>query len=602
VGRLRDGITFDEIRAQAAAVERRLQTVWPDAWKDADGRPRRLTAMTEWASRLDPANRIQFATVAGFFLVVAALVLLVACTNVMSLFTAELGRRRRELAVRLALGASRSRLVTHLVSEGLVIGLAGGLLGVLLGAGGIRAFVALPLTFGVPPQVDLSVDWRVLGAAFLLAVGASLVFALAPSLQASRMAVVPALKYEASGTAIVGRRIDRHSVLVVVQFAAAVVLLTGAALFVRGLQAAIAADLGIDPDRIATMTKQVPAGKEGLEAGRAYLQALRERLSQKPGVADVAFSSGLELTGINTGVRFSAEGSDPRTASFGFRNSVTPGYLDMLGVKLLRGRTIQENDVAGAQLVAVVNVPMARQLWQDADPIGKRFVLQRIAGYNEGERRDASVFEVVGVAREAAYLEIGAPEIPYCWTSLYQDLPPMVAVSLKGRRSAGEMVPVLRQTVEVEADEITPLAPMPLVTAVDNELGPMRVASRVLGWGGVFALVLAGIGIYGVVSFAVARRRREIAIRLAVGAPRRYLLQCLVRDGLMLAGAGLAAGVLVAIPLAWLLRHQLYGLSPIDPVSFAATALLLVGTALVGTVVPARRVLRIDPVEVLKDE
>jgi ABC-type antimicrobial peptide transport system permease subunit len=178
----------------------------------------------------------------------------------------------------------------------------------------------------------------------------------------------------------------------------------------------------------------------------------------------------------------------------------------------------------------------------------------------------------------------------------------MVAVSLKGRRSAGEMVPVLRQTVEVEADEITPLAPMPLVTAVDNELGPMRVASRVLGWGGVFALVLAGIGIYGVVSFAVARRRREIAIRLAVGAPRRYLLQCLVRDGLMLAGAGLAAGVLVAIPLAWLLRHQLYGLSPIDPVSFAATALLLVGTALVGTVVPARRVLRIDPVEVLKDE
>jgi predicted permease len=602
MGRLREGATLDEVRAQAAVVERRLQTDWAADWKDMDGRPRRLTAMSERASRIDPANRTQVATMAGFFLIVAALILLVACTNVMSLFMAELGRRRREIAVRLALGAARSRLVRLLVSEGLVIGLAGGLLGVLLGAGGLQAFVALPMPFGIPLLVDLSVDWRVLGATFLLAVGASLVFSLAPSLQASRLVVVPALKYEASGAAIVGRRINRHSVLVVVQFAAAVVLLTGAALFIRGLQAATSADLGIDPDRIATMTKQVPAGKDSPEAGRAYLVALRERLALNPGVADVAFSSGLELAGMNTGVRLSVEGADPKTARFGARNSVSPGYLEMLGVKMVRGRTIQESDVAGSPLVAVINIPMARLLWQDAEPVGKRFVLQRIGGYNEGERRDASVFEVVGVAREAAYLEIGAPGVPYCWTSLYQDLPPMIAVSLKGRRSAGEMVQVLRQTVAVEADEVTPLDPVPLATAVDNELGPMRVASRVLGWGGIFALVLAGIGIYGIVSFAVARRRREIAIRLAVGAPRQYLLRCLVRDGLMLAIAGLAAGVLVAIPLAWLVRYQLYGLSPIDPVSFATTVLLLVGTAFVGTLVPARRVLRIDPVEVLKEE
>jgi len=284
IGRLRDGATLDEAGAQAAVVERRLQADWPVAWKDMDGRPRRLTAMSEWASRIDPANRIQFGTMAGFFLVVAALILLVACTNVMSLFLAELGRRRREIAVRLALGAARSRLVRLLVSEGLVIGLAGGLLGVLLGAGGLRAFVALPLTFDVPLQVDLSVDWRVLGATFLLAVGASLLFSLAPSLQASRLDVVPALKYEASGTVITGRRINRHSVLVVVQFAAAVVLLTGAALFIRGLQAATSADFGINPDRIATMTKQMPAGKGSLEARRAYLMALHERLALKPDI------------------------------------------------------------------------------------------------------------------------------------------------------------------------------------------------------------------------------------------------------------------------------------------------------------------------------
>jgi predicted permease len=462
--------------------------------------------------------------------------------------------------------------------------------------------MALPLMSGTLLRVDLSVDWRVLGAAFLLAVGASLLLSLAPSLQASRLDIVPAIKYEASGTAMTGRRINRHSVLVVVQFATAVVLLTVAILFARGLQAAASSDLGIDPARIAAMTKQLPAGRTSLEAGQTYLRALRERLESEPGVVGVSFSSGLELTGINTAVRLAAEGSDPSTAITGIRNSVTPGYLEMLGVGLLHGRTFREGDAAGAPLVAVVNPPMASRLWPGLDPVGKRFVLQRVGGFNEGERRDSSVFEVVGVARDADYLEIGAPEIPYCWTSLYQDLSPMIAVSLKGRSSSGEMVRVLRQTVEVEAGEVTPLEPLPLATAIDNELGQIRIAWRVLGWGGAFALLLAGIGIYGIVSFTVARRRREIAIRLAVGAPHRHLLRRLVRDGLMLAAAGLASGVLFAAPFAWLVRHELYGLHPIDPLSFAATALLLAATALAGTLVPARRVLRIDPVEVLKDE
>ena len=271
-------------------------------------------------------------------------------------------------------------------------------------------------------------------------------------------------------------------------------------------------------------------------------------------------------------------------------------------MRVRRGRTIQEQDVAGAPLVAVVNEPMARALWPDVDPIGKRFVLQRVAGPNEDGRRDASVIEVVGVAAEGAYFQLGADQVPYCWTSLYQDLAPVVAVSVRGRQSANEVVPVLRQVVELDADEATPIDPVPLASLIAAELAPLRVASEVLGWGGLFALVLAIIGIYGTVSFSVARRTREIAIRLAVGAPQRELLRRLVGDGLKLALAGLAAGFLVALPLAWLVRHELYGVSPIDPVSFGITSLLLAAVALAGSLVPARRILRIDPVAVLKEE
>jgi len=602
MGRLHDGTSLDEVRSQMAVLERRLRSAWPDDWKDEEGHPRHLTVMSERASRIDPANRTLLATIMGFFLVVSALVLLVACTNVMSLFLAEVGRRRREVAVRLALGASRGRIVRLLVLEGLLIGLGGGLTGVFLGIAGLRTLVALPMPFGVPFQVDLPVDWRVLVVAFLLAVGASLAFSLAPALQASRLTVAPTLRRESLGVVVRGRRITLRETLVVVQFAAAVVLLTGAALVVRGLQTARGADLGIDPQRIASMTKQLPAGDSREAAGLGYLRALRDRLAARPEVADVAFSSGLELAGMNSAVRLSIEGADGRAVRFGIRNSVSPGYLEMLRVRVRRGRTIQEQDVAGAPLVAVVNEPMARALWPDVDPIGKRFVLQRVAGPNDDGRRDASVFEVVGVAAEGAYFQLGADQVPYCWTSLYQDLAPVVAVSVRGRQSVNEVVPVLRQVVELDADEATPIDPAPLSSLIAAELAPLRVASEVLGWGGLFALVLAIIGIYGTVSFAVARRTREIAIRLAVGAPQRELLRRLVGDGLKLALAGLAAGFLVALPLAWLVRHELYGVSPIDPVSFGITSLLLAAVALAGSLVPARRILRIDPVAVLKEE
>jgi len=602
LGRLAPGADVGRVRAQVAVVERRLLATHRDDWLDQDGRPRHLTVLTERAARIDPANRALLITVGGFFGAVSLLILLAACTNVMSLFLAEIGRRRREVAVRLALGASRSRVVRLLMTEALLIGLAGGLAGAILADAGLKMLVRLPMPFGVPFQVDLSADWRVLAAAFVLAVGASLAFALAPSIQASRLHVLSSLKRETVGLVAAGRRVSLRTALVVAQLAAALVLVCGATLMTRSVRATSDAELGIAPDRIATMTKRLPRAGEGDEPDLQFVRTIGERLAGQPGVAGVAVSAGLELAGGQIGMRVAAEGTDPKTARFGVSNAVTPGYLELLGVKMRRGRTIQEGDVAGAPLVAIVNEPMAHLLWPSTDPIGRRFVLERLPGPNSGDPRDPRIFEVAGVARRAVYWEVGTDEVPYCWTSLYQDPAPTVAVSLKGAGSAGDMVQLLRRSVEIERDEVTPVEPSVLADRIAANLAPQRLASRVLGWGGAFALALAVIGVFGSVSFTVARRTREFAVRLAVGARHRQILARVVLDGLGLAAAGVIGGTLVAVPLAWLIRNQLYGVSPIDPVSYGLTAILLAGAAAAGGILPARRVLRIDPVAVLKEE
>ena len=598
-GRLAPAATVDRVRAQVGVVQRRLLATHHDEWIDQDGRPRYLTVLIEEAARIDPANRALLLGVGGFFAVVSLLVLLAACTNVMSLFLAEIGRRRREIAVRLALGASRGRVVRLLVAEALLIGMAGGLAGALLAETGLRTLVALPMPFGVRFQVDLSADWRVLAAAFVLAVSASLAFSLAPSIQASRLNVLSSLKRESVG--LVGRRISLQNTLLVAQFAAALVLVSGATLVARSVRAASVAEVGIDPDRIATMTKRLPRAGASSDAAIQFVRTLGERLAAQPGVAGVAFSTGLELASMQ-GIRVAPEGADRTTARFGMNNAVTPGYLELFAVKMRRGRTIRNSDVAGAPLVAIVNESMANQLWPAADPIGRRFVLERMAGPNTGDRRGARTFEVVGVARRAAYWEVGAEDVPYCWTALYQDPAPVLAVSLKGARSAADMVQVLRRTVEIDPDEITPIEPSVLADHIAANLAPQRLAARVLGWGGLFTLALAVIGVFGAVSFAVARRTREFAVRLAMGARHHQVLGRVVLDSLGLAAAGLVGGTLLAVPLAWIVRYQLYGVGPLDPVSYGLTAALLASAAVAGSIVPGRRVLRIDPVAVLKEE
>ncbi len=604
IGRLREGATLDDVRAQLAVLEGRLRAAYPDDWKAPDGRPRRLAALSERDSRIDPEIRAVLPGVALFFLGATGLILLVACSNVMSLFLAQAGRRRREIAVRLALGASRRRIVAMLLTEGLVPGLASGALGLLVAAYAVDAINTVPLPLAIPIRFDFSVDARVLVFAFVLALGATLFFSLVPALQASRPVLVPALKSDTTGLVAGRRRLNLRNAVVVVQFATTLVLLTGAVLFVRSLQGAVAMDLGIDPTRVAVMTKSLPARDYTPEAGLAYLRGLRGRLAAQPGVEDVAVSRAVELTiaQVGTGVRVAPEGVPADRARDAFRNSVTPGYLEMFRVPILRGRTIEAGDVAGAPRVAVVNETFARRVWPDHDPIGRRFVLTQEKAFDYGGTGEPRAFEVVGVARDGKYLDIDDGPVPYCWTSLDQDYAPMVAISVKGAGSAEAMVPVLRRVVDVSPDEVSLIPPSTLDSQIAIQFLPLRVASQVLGWGGLFGLVLALVGIYGIVAFTVTQRTREMAIRVALGAARHQVLGRVVRDAFRLATVGLVLGLVAAAAVAPLLKSLMFGVSPIDPLSFGGTVMLLLVAALVASVVPARRALRIDPIQVLREE
>ncbi len=604
IARLRDGAMLEDVQAQLAVLEARLRAAYPNEWAKPDAEPRRFSALSERDSRVDPEARAVLAGVALFFLGAALTILLIACSNVMSLFLAQAGRRRHEIAVRLALGASRRQIVAMLVTEGLVPGLAGGFIGVVLASFAANAISSVPLPFGIPLRFDFTVDVPVLAFAFLTSLGASLFFSLVPALQAARPDPWPALKCDTAGLVGSRRRFSLRNTIVVVQVATTVVLLAGAALFVRSLSGAEQMDFGMQADRIAIMTRQLAERDYTPEAGLQYIRDIRARLASQPGVEDAQVSRAVELTLAQLGaeVQIAPAGGGSKEPRTGFRNSVTPGYLEMVGVPMLRGRTIQEGDVAGAPLVAVVNQTFASRFWPDEDPIGQRFVLTQTRTFDFGGSPEPRVFEVVGLAREGKYLDIDDEAVSYCWLSLYQDYSPLIVISAKGVDSAEAMVTVLRNTVETAADEMPLVTPSTLESQMSIQFLPLVLGARVLGWGGLFGLVLALVGIYGVVAYAVTLRTREMAIRMAVGASASQVLGRIVRDAMRLTAWGLAIGLLILAPLAPLAESQLFGVSPFDPVSFGGTALLLVLAALAASLVPASRALRIDPIQILREE
>ena len=611
LGRMKDGIEVEQIRAQLSVLAGRLGQEYAEAWTDGRGQAHTLSALPEKNSRLNPRARPLVAGVAVFFLVATGFILLIACSNVATLFLARAGRRQREMAIRLSLGASRLRLVGQLLTEGLILGLSGGALGAFLAFLAARQIQAFSLPLNVPFSLAVSLDHRVMIFACLASVGATLLFGLIPTWEASRQDLMPSLKGEARGflggaKGRSSRRTRGRSQLVVVQCAASLVLMVGAALFLRTLQEATTMDLGFSTQGVAVMTKSLPESDYAPVEGIEVFRALREDLSALPGVTSAQLSRSLELTLFQAGAEATVYPEGPGVevgeGQRILRNSVTPGYLEMLEVPLLKGRMLQESDGPGTPMAAVVNETFARRFWPGEDPVGRRFRISDPDGWMGGREGEPIWLTVVGMVKNGSYEDFDDGLIPYFWTSLFQDYASTVAVSLKGVGGGEEMVPLLRDHVELAPGEVPMVYPSTLDGQVSIQFIHLRIASVLLGWGGVFGLILAAIGLFGIVTMAVTERTREMAIRLALGADRREVIGLVAGRGTRLAALGILVGLLIGLPLAHLLKSLFFGVGALDPWALSGGIGVTVLVALVASVVPARRVTRIDPMTVLREE
>jgi predicted permease len=595
IGRLRGGARVEEARAELGIVAGRLHASFPDSWTDRRGGPRVVSVLPEDASRVLPMVRGPISAFLGVLFVGVGLVLLIACTNVASLLLARANVRRRELAVRIALGAGRARLMRQLLTESLLLSALAGALGVALAALALKLVLAFqpPLPFSL--ALGLELDRRVLFFALLLSLATGVGFGLLPALRASGTGPIESLKARGA-EAPRGRRIALRDALVVAQVAGSLVLLVGAGLFLRSLSRAQAIDPGFDPERGLVFSLDLAAQGYDATRGSAFYRTLQERLAAAPGVAAVSFSTCLPLTlgGERRGFRAvgyaPGPGEDMEVAS----SFVGAAYFETMRTPLARGRGFTLQDAPGTRPVVVVNEAFVRRFWPGRNGLGERLVLP----WEEGEVE----MEVIGVARDGKYSSLGEEPTPYIFYPHRQLYRSEMAVVVRTQGDPTALVPEVRRQVAALDATLPVYEVKTLLAHLGTALFPARAAATLLGLTGALALLLAAVGLYGVLSYLVTLRTREIGVRMALGASREDVVRLVVGRGLGLVASGLAIGLVLAGLVTRFASFLLYGTSPLDPLTFAAIPTLLLSVALLAAGEPARRALRVDPAVCLREE
>ena len=588
VARLKPGVSLAQAREDMNAIARQLQQEYPND-------NRQVGAVVE------PMKESVLGNTRGALLVLtgaAGCVLLIACANLASLLLARAVSRQREMAVRAALGAGRGRLVRQMVTEGLVLSLTGGWIGVALAPAGMKVLERL-VPRGLAASAAPTLDGRVLLFTFVLSVFAGLLFSLAPALQAARASLNEALK-QGGRTGIGGRNRRGRDVLVVVEVAAALVLLIGAGLMLRTLERLRAIDVGFRSDHLLTLRTIVPRTKYKDGPQRlAFFERVLDRARTLPGVESAAYAASLpfETTGNTQG--FQIEG---RKRDIGWMSqdallrAGTVDYLKTLGVKLIAGRLYTTADGSGAPLVIIINETFARRYWENESPLGSRVSVN----FNPPIWR--TVVGVVADVRERGYETELKPGVylPYEQAPETWAIPENLVLRMKGDPHA------IANSARSVIASVDPEQPVSAVRTMD-ELIDLDVADReqqmtLLGAFAGLALLLASIGLYGALSYAVTQRSREIGLRMALGASATRVVQMMVVRGLALTGAGLAIGLGAAWAATRAMKNLLYGVTATDPATYAGVGALLAAVALAACWIPARRAARVDPIVVLREE
>jgi putative ABC transport system permease protein len=598
IARIAPGLTLAVAQSRMDALVASLEKQYP-----AD-----YPIQSAWRVRLVPLKESVVGNVRQSLMLLlgaVGLVLLIGYGNVANLLLARAGARGREIAVRQALGAARSRLVRQLLSESLLLSLLGGLAGIAI------LFVTKGLLLRMVPDSlprlsEISMNWSVLLFALFLSGFAGILFGLAPALQTSRLNLTDQLKAEGRGTTGSGEQARTRRVLVVTEFALSLVLMIAAGLLLRSFWHVFNVGLGFNPENVMAVRTRLPVPNDpktnlyGTAAQEAVL--VREMLRRGralPGVEEAAVGSigSVPLNHSRNTNSLILEGRDLRDSDplLVEASSVSPGYFHLLGIPLVHGRFFTDQDNENAPQVAIVNEAFARTWWPNDNPVGKRV---KISGLSTA----TSWTTVVGVIADARTESLEEANVPQIYTCLFQITDDELALFLRGRLDPARIPDEARLAVQSINPELPVFGAATLTDVVSGPLSQRRFSMEMVLLFALTALLLAGLGIYGTISYVVSERTHEIGIHLALGATRGTILRMILRQGLQLAIAGTALGLVGALIVSHLMAGLLYGVSPTDPLTFVGVTLVLTAVALAASYIPAMRAMRVDPLVALRFE
>jgi predicted permease len=590
-GRLRPGVSFRQAADAMSALAAELRQLYP---RDNEGIS--LSLLPESQARIYPPMRGGLVALSALLQVVVGLVLAVACANVAGLLLARGAARRREIGIRLALGARTGRLVRLLVSESLVLGLAGGAVGLALAAWAARALSAWRLPLEMPISFHVDFDSRVLLVTLGAALLTGLLCGLVPALQLARPGLALAIREGDAG--LRPRRTRLRSALVTVQIAATFVLLVGAGLFLRSLANSQAAALGFRSQGLLVASLNLGYAGYDERTGERFFERLETRLRELPGVRSVSLATRLPFSVMRATIPAAPEGYVPPRPAMGTPelavNWVAPDYFKTMAAPLSAGREFTVADLPGTAPVVVVNEALVRRFFFARGPVeaalGKRLMVS------------GKPYRIVGVARDAKQLDLDAAQAPYVYLDLFQDYRPQVAIHLRTAGDMASQAAALRREVRALDARVVLFDVKPIARQLDLPLLPQRMAVGSLAAMGMLALVLALVGLYAATAYALSRRTREIGIRIALGAGHRQLLAVVLRDGMTQCAAGVAIGLAASLAATRFAAGLLYGVDPADPAILLTTAALVTCLALAANLVPALAAIQRDPREALSAE
>ena len=588
IGRLRPGVSLAQARAELSAVARHLEREHPDS----------NTGVGATLSSLHADTVSELRRPLLVLLGAVAFVLLIACTNVANLVLPRALARRREVGIRTALGASRSRLVRQLLTESILLGVAGGAAGLATAYWGLGGLLALAPA-STPRLQDIALDGRVLGFSLALSLLTGVAFGLVPALSASRTDVLAALHESGRSPALA--RHPGARLLVVAEIALSLVLMAGAGLLLESFRRLLSVDPGFDPRNVLTLAVSLEDTRYPRPDQRAGFYAdLVERVRALPGVISAAAITPTPLGGADISTRFTVEGQPapaPGQKPRAEYRAVTPGYFETLRIPLKKGRTFEAHDRREAKAVVVVNEALAAQVFPGQDPLGER--LRIGIGTDESDPR---TFEVVGVVGDVHPSGQGILAPPAIYVPHPQQSWSWMSLVVRTSGEPASLAGALRRTVAALDPEQAVSNARPLTELLSDALAAHRFVMALLVGFALVGLALATVGVYGVLAASVERRTGEIGLRLAVGADSGDVLRMVLGQAARLAAAGVTLGLVAAFALTRVLQGLLFGVSATDPATFGAVAGVLVVAALLASYLPARRAARLDPAAVLREE